>query len=212
MTQALHTEPSQLELLRAAQQRQGHTEPDRQISIDAPRWQAHVESQPRHVQLQAPHESQTQMMTQPQSSDQARSGVSPQSFSLQTITTRPYYQYRDCLVKWTLCDQQNQRWALTMDGEEQVLQSNTWGQVESKSFQPPQEMQEVPPMYTNPSLLPRHLTLHVNGNHALQDYQMQLMLLEQQNKKRLWLAKQDQDGPTREYHITTLTWVAQSPV
>lgn len=33
------------------------------------------------------------------------------------------------------------------------------------------------------------------GNHALQDYQMQLMLLEQQNKKRLLMARQEQDGP-----------------
>lgn len=31
------------------------------------------------------------------------------------------------------------------------------------------------------------------GNHALQDYQMQLMLLEQQNKKRLMMARQEQD-------------------
>ena len=34
-----------------------------------------------------------------------------------------------------------------------------------------------------------------NGNHALQDYQMQLMLLEQQNKKRLLMARQEQDAP-----------------
>ncbi|KAI1170977.1 hypothetical protein F4777DRAFT_84213 [Nemania sp. FL0916] len=32
------------------------------------------------------------------------------------------------------------------------------------------------------------------SNHALQDYQMQLMLLEQQNKKRLLMARQDQEG------------------
>jgi hypothetical protein len=32
------------------------------------------------------------------------------------------------------------------------------------------------------------------GNHALQDYQMQLMLLEQQNKKRLMMARQEQEG------------------
>ncbi|KAK5675970.1 hypothetical protein LTS10_011259 [Elasticomyces elasticus] len=31
------------------------------------------------------------------------------------------------------------------------------------------------------------------GGHALQDYQMQLMLLEQQNKKRLLMARQEQD-------------------
>ena len=33
-----------------------------------------------------------------------------------------------------------------------------------------------------------------SGNHALQDYQMQLMLLEQQNKKRLLMARQEQDN------------------
>lgn len=31
------------------------------------------------------------------------------------------------------------------------------------------------------------------GNHALQDYQMQLMLLEQQNKKRLFMARKEID-------------------
>lgn len=35
------------------------------------------------------------------------------------------------------------------------------------------------------------------GNHALQDYQMQLMLLEQQNKKRLLMARQEQDNMTQ---------------
>lgn len=33
-----------------------------------------------------------------------------------------------------------------------------------------------------------------NGNHALQDYQMQLMLLEQQNKQRLMFARQTQNS------------------
>ncbi|KAL8917313.1 MAG: hypothetical protein Q9172_005898 [Xanthocarpia lactea] len=33
------------------------------------------------------------------------------------------------------------------------------------------------------------------GNYALQDYQMQLMLLEQQNKKRLLMARQEQEIP-----------------
>ncbi len=33
-----------------------------------------------------------------------------------------------------------------------------------------------------------------SGSHALQDYQMQLMLLEQQNKKRLLMARQEQDN------------------
>ncbi|KAF2753165.1 hypothetical protein EJ05DRAFT_490377 [Pseudovirgaria hyperparasitica] len=38
------------------------------------------------------------------------------------------------------------------------------------------------------------------GNHALQDYQMQLMLLEQQNKKRLLMARQEQDNLTQVPH------------
>ena len=36
------------------------------------------------------------------------------------------------------------------------------------------------------------------GSHALQDYQMQLMLLEQQNKKRLLMARQEQDTITTD--------------
>lgn len=43
------------------------------------------------------------------------------------------------------------------------------------------------------------------GNHALQDYQMQLMLLEQQNKKRLLMARQEQDNMSAGPH-------AQGPV
>ncbi|KAF2471069.1 uncharacterized protein BDR25DRAFT_30093 [Lindgomyces ingoldianus] len=38
------------------------------------------------------------------------------------------------------------------------------------------------------------------GNHALQDYQMQLMLLEQQNKKRLLMARQEQDNMSAGPH------------
>ncbi|KAJ5707980.1 Transcriptional activator somA [Penicillium malachiteum] len=37
-----------------------------------------------------------------------------------------------------------------------------------------------------------------HGNHALQDYQMQLMLLEQQNKRRLMMARQEQDTMGRD--------------
>ena len=41
--------------------------------------------------------------------------------------------------------------------------------------------------------LSSQLSQHTRGNHALQDYQMQLMLLEQQNKKRLLAARQEQE-------------------
>ena len=36
------------------------------------------------------------------------------------------------------------------------------------------------------------------GNHALQDYQMQMMLLEQQNKKRLLMARQEREAVSPE--------------
>ena len=40
-------------------------------------------------------------------------------------------------------------------------------------------------------------------NHALQDYQMQLMLLEEQNKQRLMMARQEQDEMARTRKPTT---------
>ncbi|RMZ88164.1 hypothetical protein DV736_g4607, partial [Chaetothyriales sp. CBS 134916] len=53
-------------------------------------------------------------------------------------------------------------------------------------------------MYNNGRLgaqpMPNAPGANNNGNHALQDYQMQLMLLEQQNKKRLMMARQEQDN------------------
>lgn len=45
-----------------------------------------------------------------------------------------------------------------------------------------------------PGMVPSAPGQPQQGNHALQDYQMQLMLLEQQNKKRLLMARQEQDN------------------
>ncbi|KAM0343439.1 hypothetical protein ACHAPU_008620 [Fusarium lateritium] len=45
-----------------------------------------------------------------------------------------------------------------------------------------------------PQALWRENMFGANG-HALEDYQMQLMLLEQQNKKRIMMARQEQDSP-----------------
>lgn len=50
------------------------------------------------------------------------------------------------------------------------------------------------PMQQNGAAVPATGQQAQTGNHALQDYQMQLMLLEQQNKKRLLMARQEQDG------------------
>jgi hypothetical protein len=51
-----------------------------------------------------------------------------------------------------------------------------------------------PRMNINPYAAPVFPAHPNSGNHALQDYQMQLMLLEQQNKKRLLMARQEQDS------------------
>ena len=51
-----------------------------------------------------------------------------------------------------------------------------------------------------------------NGSHALQDYQMQLMLLEQQNKKRLMMARQEQDnlsGGSSSTHTPAIRGIQQ---
>ena len=49
----------------------------------------------------------------------------------------------------------------------------------------------------NAGMLPNGQPNSNGSNHALQDYQMQLMLLEQQNKKRLLMARQEQDTNVR---------------
>lgn len=76
------------------------------------------------------------------------------------------------------------------------------GPVDGQNF-----MQSMPmdPMYSNQQMAVLQQQARANmqggngqgGNHALQDYQMQLMLLEQQNKKRLMMARQEQDNISR---------------
>jgi hypothetical protein len=50
------------------------------------------------------------------------------------------------------------------------------------------------PNQPRPGMPPQQPGQPQQGSHALQDYQMQLMLLEQQNKKRLLMARQEQDN------------------
>ena len=50
------------------------------------------------------------------------------------------------------------------------------------------------PNQQRPGMPPQQPGQPQQGSHALQDYQMQLMLLEQQNKKRLLMARQEQDN------------------
>ncbi|KAL9597097.1 MAG: hypothetical protein Q9219_005380 [cf. Caloplaca sp. 3 TL-2023] len=49
------------------------------------------------------------------------------------------------------------------------------------------------------------------SNHALQDYQMQLMLLEQQNKKRLLMAQSDQDSTVHIHQSLMRSSAKQQP-
>jgi hypothetical protein len=47
--------------------------------------------------------------------------------------------------------------------------------------------------------------------HALQDYQMQLMLLEQQNKKRIMMTRQKQDASSAQSHVPPLvSWTTET--
>lgn len=75
------------------------------------------------------------------------------------------------------------------------------GPVDGQPFMPAMAMDSL---YNNPqhmAVLRQQASMQgangQTGNHALQDYQMQLMLLEQQNKKRLMMARQEQDNITR---------------
>ncbi|KAI9732889.1 MAG: hypothetical protein M1834_003829 [Cirrosporium novae-zelandiae] len=74
----------------------------------------------------------------------------------------------------------------------------------SPMMQPMPDGQMAIPMeyYNNPAATAAQMRAlgaqnGTSGNHALQDYQMQLMLLEQQNKKRLLMARQEQETNPR---------------
>ena len=86
--------------------------------------------------------------------------------------SRPHYAPQDYQMCLFLLEQQNKK-RLLMARQEQ----DTKGQSSSQPFHN---------VATTSFNLP-------SGNHALQDYQMQMMLLEQQNKKRLLMARQEQD-------------------
>jgi hypothetical protein len=65
-----------------------------------------------------------------------------------------------------------------------------------------------------PGMPPQQPGQPQQGSHALQDYQMQLMLLEQQNKKRLLMARQEQDnmsGPHQQGQVGGQFPPAMSP-
>ena len=49
------------------------------------------------------------------------------------------------------------------------------------------------------------------GNHALQDYQMQLMLLEQQNKKRLLLAREERPEQEQQGYYQYMAAMRKRP-
>ena len=49
------------------------------------------------------------------------------------------------------------------------------------------------------------------GNHALQDYQMQLMLLEQQNKKRLLLAREERPAQEQQEYYQYMAAMRKRP-
>ncbi|KAL8698541.1 MAG: hypothetical protein Q9201_006510 [Fulgogasparrea decipioides] len=70
----------------------------------------------------------------------------------------------------------------------------------SPMMQPGIDLNQVNPDYFGANMqiranMPNGNGVTNGGNHALQDYQMQLMLLEQQNKKRLLMARQEQETP-----------------
>ena len=82
-----------------------------------------------------------------------------------------------------------------------LMQSGAPGNMTDQQFmafsaQPPQVQQKSLEVYhQNYKNSMPNTNGAAGGNYALQDYQMQLMLLEQQNKKRLLMARQEQEIP-----------------
>ena len=93
--------------------------------------------------------------------------------------SRPHYVLQDYQMQLMLLEQHNKKRLLRARQEQDTL-----GQ---SSSQPSHNMAMATPTFPSGNHPP-------SGNHALQDYQMQLMLLEQQRKKRLIMARQETNG------------------
>ena len=91
--------------------------------------------------------------------------------------SRPHYVAPDYQMQLMLLEQQNKRRLLTARQEQ-----DSTGQ---SLYQPLYQPHHYPPP-TRPN--------YPFVNHALQDYRMQMMLLEQQNKKRMIMARQQPDS------------------
>lgn len=83
------------------------------------------------------------------------------------------------------------------DGQVSKLDAclNLLGEDDPHLYLPSDVLDEDELHFIETEFAPQNLATGIDGgNHALQDYQMQLMLLEQQNKKRLLRARQEQDN------------------
>jgi hypothetical protein len=89
----------------------------------------------------------------------------------QLVSQEPRHELQDYQIPLMLLEQQNKK-RLLMARQAQDEP------VTSTENQPALDLKPTPPTYVN---------------HALQDYQMQQLILEQQNKKRLLMARQEQD-------------------
>ena len=109
--------------------------------------------------------------------------------------SRPHYVSQDYQLQLMLLEQHNKK-RLLMARQEQ----NNLGQSSSQLFH------HVATATVN----------YPSGNHALQDFQMQAMLLEQQNKKRHIMARQNSDemqvGTLHDRNQPCLSKARQDPV
>ncbi|CAA19308.2 DNA-binding transcription factor Adn3 [Schizosaccharomyces pombe] len=112
------------------------------------------------------------------------SRMTPQSPYMQNYY-RPHAQMQDQnnMMSYMLSQQKAMEIAKS---REMAIQRNT--QTLSSGNQPPQQSGPNPNEFSM-SMDPANMQ---QGNHALSDYHMQLMLLEEQNKKRLMMARQEQ--------------------
>ncbi|KAF2439481.1 hypothetical protein P171DRAFT_490182 [Karstenula rhodostoma CBS 690.94] len=94
--------------------------------------------------------------------------------------------------------------------QQKMAQKLAQQQQQQLAQQMAQQQQMAQPQQATPFHQPSAVS-YIQGNSALQDHQMPLMLLEQQNKKRLLMARQEQTLPRSAFDGTTHTGGTLSP-
>jgi hypothetical protein len=152
-------------------------------SFNSIRLQRQAQQQAAQAQAQAQN-----LAFQGQPSGRGSSPLPPQQSPAMATLNAPLRTPAQSRQQWQQQAQMIQQ--RRMQNGKQQIRAETQQQMQSQSASGVATPNASIPLYVDSQLASQS----DSGNHALQDYQMQLKLLEQRNKKRFLTARQEQDG------------------